>query len=206
MSIRENITYNQILARVTDWIKANCANVDARYDSVLPANAKNGYNYWMVNYSWNMPYAGTTTLQCKATLVTPVTKVTSTTIDNEVTAFCTAIGLTSTTRAYNVDDRNFVTFLEDLTVFLATKIAFTIPVSTNTLGAPGSAITTSGNNRYVVYMSNALPTSNLVQLVSPSNSQADYTIKMSDMVKGIDNLFATVKSQVRTVQGTYAFS
>ena len=206
MSIRENITYNQILARVTDWIKANCANVDARYDSVLPANAKNGYNYWMVNYSWDMPYAGTTTLQCKATLVTPVTKVTSITIDNEVTAFCTAIGLTSTARTYNVDDRNFVTFLEDLTVFLATKIAFTIPVSTNTLGAPGSAITTSGNNRYVVYMSNALPTANLVQLVSPSNSQADYTIKMSDMVKGIDNLFATVKSQVRTVQGTYAFS
>ena len=206
MSIRENITYNQILARVTDWIKANCANVDARYDSVLPANAKNGYNYWMVNYSWNMPNGGTTTLQCKATLVTPVTKVTSTTIDNEVTAFCTAIGLTATARTYNVADRNFVTFLEDLTVFLATKIAFTIPVSTNTLGAPGSAITTSGNNRYVVYMSNALPTANLVQLVSPSNSQADYTIKMSDMVKGIDNLFATVKSQVRTVQGTYAFS
>lgn len=206
MSIRENITYNQILARVTDWIKANCANVDARYDSVLPANAKNGYNYWMVNYSWTVPSAGTTTLQCKATLVTPVTKVTSTTIDNEVTDFCTAIGLTSTARTYNVDDRNFVTFLEDLTVFLATKIAFTIPVSTNTLGAPGSAITTSGNNRYVVYMSNALPTANLVQLVSPSNSQADYTIKMSDMVKGIDNLFATVKSQVRTVQGTYAFS
>ena len=206
MSIRENITYNQILARVTNWIKANCANVDARYDSVLPANAKNGYNYWMVNYSWDMPYAGTTTLQCKATLTTPVTKVTSTTIDNEVTAFCTAIGLTSIARTYNIDDRNFVTFLEDLTVFLATKIAFTIPVSTNTLGAPGSAITTSGNNRYVVYMSNALPTTNLVQLVSPSNSQADYTIKMSDMVKGIDNLFATVKSQVRTVQGTYAFS
>ena len=63
-----------------------------------------------------------------------------------------------------------------------------------------------GNNRYVVYMSNALPTANLVQLVSPSNSQADYTIKMSDMVKGIDNLFATVKSQVRTVQGTYTLS
>ena len=206
MSIRENITYNQILARVTDWIKANCANVDARYDSVLPANAKNGYNYLMVNYSWDMPYAGTTTLQCTATLTTPVTKVTSTTIDNEVTAFCNAIGLTSIARTYNVDDRNFVTFLENLTVFLATKIAFTIPVSTNTLGAPGSAITTSGNNRYVVYMSNALPTANLVQLLSPSSSQADYTIKMSDIIKGVDNLFATVKSQVRTVQGTYAFS
>ena len=205
MSIRENITYNQILARVTDWIKANCANVDARYDSVLPANAKNGYSYNIINYSWSHPNANPT-LSCKGTLTTPVTKVTSTTIDNEVTAFCNAIGLTSTARTYNVDDRNFVTFLEDLTVFLATKIAFTIPVSTNTLGAPGSAITTSGNNRYVVYMSNALPTSNLVQLVSPSNSQADYTIKMSDMVKGIDNLFATVKSQVRTVQGTYAFS
>ena len=206
MSIRENITYNQILARVTNWIKAKCANVDARYDSVLPANAKNGYNYWMVNYSWNMPDNGTTTLQCKATLVTPVTKVNSTTIDNEVTAFCNAIGLTSIARTYNVDDRNFVTFLENLTVFLATKIAFTIPVSTNTLGAPGSAITTSGNNRYVVYMSNALPTANLVQLLSPSSSQADYTIKMSDIIKGVDNLFATVKSQVRTVQGTYAFS
>ena len=205
MSIRENITYNQILARVTDWIKANCANVDARYDSVLPANAKNGYSYNIINYSWSHPNANPT-LSCKGTLTTPVTKVTSTTIDNEVTAFCNAIGLTSTARTYNVDDRNFVTFLEDLTVFLATKIAFTIPVSTNTLGAPGSAIITSGNNRYVVYMSNALPTSNLVQLVSPSNSQADYTIKMSDMVKGIDNLFATVKSQVRTVQGTYAFS
>ena len=206
MSIRENITYNQILARVTDWIKANCANVDARYDSVLPANAKNGYNYWMVNYSWDMPYAGTTTLQCKATLVTPVTKVTSTTIDNEVTAFCTTIGLTSTARTYNVDDRNFVTFLENLTVFLATKIAFTIPVSTGTMASNAGSTTTYGNNRYVVYMSNALPTSKLIQLVSPSNSQTDYTIKMSDMVKGIDNLFATVKSQVRTVQGTYAFS
>ena len=206
MSIRENITYNQILARVTDWIKANCANVDARYDSVLPANAKNGYNYWMVNYSWNMPDNGTTTLQCKATLVTPVTKVTSTTIDNEVTVYCTAIGLTSTARTYNVDDRNFVTFLEDLTVFLATKIAFTIPVSTGTMASNAGSTTTSGNNRYVVYMSNALPTSKLIQLVSPSNSQSDYTIKMSDMVKGIDNLFATVKSQVRTVQGTYAFS
>ena len=206
MSIRENITYNQILARVTNWIKANCANVDARYDSVLPANAKNGYNYLMVNYSWDMPYAGTTTLQCTATLTTPVTKVTSTTIDNEVTAFCTAIGLNSTTRTYNVDDRNFVTFLEDLTVFLATKIAFTIPVSTDTLGAPGSAITTSGNNRYVVYMSNALPTANLIKVITPSNSQSDYTLSMSDIIKGIDNLFATVKSQVRTVQGTYAFS
>ena len=206
MSIRENITYNQILARVTNWIKANCANVDARYDSVLPANAKNGYNYWMVNYSWNMPNGGTTTLQCKAPLVTPVTKVTSTTIDNEVTAFCNAIGLTSTARAYNVDDRNFVTFLEDLTVFLATKIAFTIPVSTGTMAAATGSTTTSGKNRYVVYMSNALPTANLIQLVSPSNSQADYTIKMSDMVKAIDKLFATAKSQVRTVQGTYAFS
>ena len=206
MSIRENITYNQILARVTNWIKANCANVDARYDSVLPANAKNGYNYWMVNYSWNMPNGGTTTLQCKATLVTPVTKVTSTTIDNEVTAFCTAIGLTSTARTYNVDDRNFVTFLENLTVFLATKIAFTIPVSTGTMASNAGSTTTYGNNRYVVYMSNALPTSKLIQLVSPSNSQSDYTIKMSDMIKGIDNLFATVKSQVRTVQGTYAFS
>ena len=206
MSIRENITYNQILTRVTNWIKANCANVDARYDSVLPANAKNGYNYWMVNYSWNMPDNGTTTLQCKATLVTPVTKVTSTTIDNEVTAFCTAIGLTSTARTYNVDDRNFVTFLENLTVFLATKIAFTIPVSTGTMASNAGSTTTYGNNRYVVYMSNALPTSKLIQLVSPSNSQSDYTIKMSDMVKGIDNLFATVKSQVRTVQGTYAFS
>ena len=205
MSIRENITYNQILARVTDWIKANCANVDARYDSVLPANAKNGYSYNIINYSWSHPNANPT-LSCKGTLTTPVTKVTSTTIDNEVTAFCNAIGLTSTARTYNVDDRNFVTFLEDLTVFLATKIAFTIPVSTGTMAATAGSTTTSGNNRYVVYMSNALPTANLVQLVSPSNSQADYTIKMSDMVKGIDNLFATVKSQVRTVQGTYAFS
>lgn len=205
MSIRENITYNQILARVTDWIKANCANVDARYDSALPANAKNGYSYNIINYSWSHPNANPT-LSCKGTLTTPVTKVTSTTIDNEVTAFCNAIGLTSTARAYNVDDRNFVTFLEDLTVFLATKIAFTIPVSTSTMAANAGSTTTSGNNRYVVYMSNALPTANLVQLVSPSNSQADYTIKMSDMVKGIDNLFATVKSQVRTVQGTYAFS
>ena len=205
MSIRENITYNQILARVTDWIKANCANVDARYDSVLPANAKNGYSYNIINYSWSHPNANPT-LSCKGTLTTPVTKVTSTTIDSEVTAFCTAIGLTSTARAYNVDDRNFVTFLEDLTVFLATKIAFTIPVSTSTMAANAGSTTTSGNNRYVVYMSNALPTSNLVQLVSPSNSQADYTIKMSDIIKGVDNLFATVKSQVRTVQGTYAFS
>ena len=205
MSIRENITYNQILARVTNWIKANCANVDARYDSVLPANAKNGYSYNIINYSWSHPNANPT-LSCKGTLTTPVTKVTSTAIDNEVTAFCTAIGLTSTARTYNVDDRNFVTFLEDLTVFLATKIAFTIPVSTNTLGAPGSAITTSGNNRYVVYMSNALPTANLIKVITPSNSQSDYTLSMSDIIKGIDNLFATVKSQVRTVQGTYAFS
>lgn len=205
MSIRENITYNQILARVTDWIKANCANVDARYDSVLPANAKNGYSYNIINYSWSHPNANPT-LSCRGTLTTPVTKVTSTTIDNEVTAFCNAIGLTSTARAYNVDDRNFVTFLEDLTVFLATKIAFTIPVNTGTMASNAGSTTTSGNNRYVVYMSNALPTSKLIQLVSPSNSQADYTIKMSDMVKGIDNLFATVKSQVRTVQGTYAFS
>ena len=74
------------------------------------------------------------------------------------------------------------------------------------MASNAGSTTTSGNNRYVVYMSNALPTSKLIQLVSPSNSQADYTIKMSDMVKGIDNLFATVKSQVRTVQGTYAFS
>ena len=205
MSIRENITYNQILARVTDWIKANCANVDARYDSVLPANAKNGYSYNIINYSWSHPNANPT-LSCRGTLTTPVTKVTSTTIDNEVTAFCNAIGLTSTARTYNVDDRNFVTFLEDLTVFLATKIAFTIPVSTGTMASNAGSTTTSGNNRYVVYMSNALPTSKLIQLVSPSNSQSDYTIKMSDMVKGIDNLFATVKSQVRTVQGTYAFS
>ena len=205
MSIRENITYNQILARVTDWIKANCANVDARYDSVLPANAKNGYSYNIINYSWSHPNANPT-LSCKGTLTTPVTKVTSTTIDNEVTAFCNAIGLTSTARTYNVDDRNFVTFLEDLTVFLATKIAFTIPVSTGTMASNAGSTTTYGNNRYVVYMSNALPTSKLIQLVSPSNSQSDYTIKMSDMVKGIDNLFATVKSQVRTVQGTYAFS
>ena len=205
MSIRENITYNQILARVTDWIKANCANVDARYNSVLPANAKNGYSYNIINYSWSHPNANPT-LSCKGTLTTPVTKVTSTTIDNEVTAFCNAIGLTSTARTYNVDDRNFVTFLEDLTVFLATKIAFTIPVNTGTMASNAGSTTTSGNNRYVVYMSNALPTSKLIQLVSPSNSQADYTIKMSDMVKGIDNLFATVKSQVRTVQGTYAFS
>ena len=205
MSIRENITYNQILTRVTNWIKANCANVDARYDSVLPANAKNGYSYYAINYSWTV-YNGGATLQCKGTLTTPVTKVTSTTIDNEVTAFCNAIGLTSTARTYNVDDRNFVTFLENLTVFLATKIAFTIPVSTGTMASNAGSTTTSGNNRYVVYMSNALPTSKLIQLVSPSNSQSDYTIKMSDMVKGIDNLFATVKSQVRTVQGTYAFS
>ena len=205
MSIRENITYNQILARVTNWIKANCANVDARYDSVLPANAKNGYSYIIINYSWSHPNANPT-LSCKGTLTTPVTKVTSTTIDSEVTAFCNAIGLTSTARTYNVDDRNFVTFLEDLTVFLATKIAFTIPVSTGTMSPTDGSTTTSGNNRYVVYMSNALPTANLIQLVSPSNSQADYTIKMSDMIKGIDNLFATVKSQVRTVQGTYAFS
>ena len=205
MSIRENITYNQILARVTNWIKANCANVDARYDSVLPANAKNGYSYNIINYSWSHPNANPT-LSCKGTLTTPVTKVTSTTIDNEVTAFCNAIGLTSTARTYNVDDRNFVTFLEDLTVFLATKIAFTIPVSTGTMASNAGSTTTYGNNRYVVYMSNALPTSKLIQLVSPSNSQSDYTIKMSDMVKGIDNLFATVKSQVRTVQGTYAFS
>ena len=205
MSIRENITYNQILARVTNWIKANCANVDARYDSVLPANAKNGYSYNIINYSWSHPNANPT-LSCKGTLTTPVTKVTSTTIDNEVTAFCNAIGLTSTARTYNVDDRNFVTFLEDLTVFLATKIAFTIPVNTGTMASNAGSTTTSGNNRYVVYMSNALPTSKLIQLVSPSNSQSDYTIKMSDMVKGIDNLFATVKSQVRTVQGTYAFS
>ena len=90
MSIRENITYNQILARVTNWIKANCANVDARYDSVLPANAKNGYSYYAINYSWTV-YNGGATLQCKGTLTTPVTKVTSTTIDNEVTAFCNDI-------------------------------------------------------------------------------------------------------------------
>ena len=205
MSIRENITYNQILARVTDWIKANCANVDARYDSVLPANAKNGYSYNIINYSWSHPNANPT-LSCKGTLTTPVTKVTSTTINNEVTAFCNAIGLTSTARTYNVDDRNFVTFLEDLTVFLATKIAFTIPVSTSTMAANAGSTTTSGNNRYVVYMSNALPTANLIKVITPSNSQSDYTLSMSDIIKGIDNLFATVKSQVRTVQGTYAFS
>ena len=151
MSIRENITYNQILARVTNWIKANCANVDARYDSVLPANAKNGYSYNIINYSWSHPNANPT-LSCKGTLTTPVTKVTSTTIDNEVTAFCNAIGLTSTARTYNVDDRNFVTFLENLTVFLATKIAFTIPVSTGTMASNAGSTTTSGNNRYVVYM------------------------------------------------------
>ena len=205
MSVRENITYNQILARVTDWIKSNCANVDSRYDSVLPSNAKNGYYQWIVDCYWSV-HNGSASLECKATLNTPVNKVTSTTIDNEITAFCTAIGLTSTTRTYNVDDRNFITFLEDLTVFLATKIAFTIPVNISTMTNSYGSTTTSGNNRYVVYMSNALPTANLIQLTSPSNSKSDYTVKMSDMVKGIDNLFATVKSQIRTVQGTYAFS
>ena len=205
MSIRENITYNQILARVTNWIKSNCANVDTRYDTVLPDNAKDGYNYYAINYSWKV-HNGGATLQCIATLTTPVTKVTSATIDNEVTAFCTAIGLNSTTRAYNVDDRNFVTFLEDLIVFMATKIAFTIPVSTSTMAATTGSITTSGNNRYVVYMSSALPTANLIKVITPSNSQSDYTLSMSNIIKGIDNLFATVKSQIRTVQGTYVFS
>lgn len=205
MSIRENITYNQILARITNWIKSNCANVDARYDSVLPANAKNGYNYYVINFSWSVHNANTT-LQCKGTLTTPVTKITSAIIDSDVTAFCNAIGLTSTARNYNVDDRNFVTFLEDIAVYLANKIAFTIPVNTGTMSAASGSTTTSGNNRYVVYMPNALPTGNLVQLISPSNSKSDYTIKMSDVVTGINNLFATVKSQIRTVQGTYAFS
>ena len=205
MSIRENITYNQILARITDWIKANCANVDARYDSVLPANAKNGYNYYIINYYWAV-HNGSATLQCGGTLTTPVTKITSAIIDSDVTAFCNAIGLTSAARNYNVDDRNFVTFLEDIAVYLANKIAFTIPVNTGTMSAASGSTTTSGNNRYVVYMPNALPTGNLVQLISPSNSKSDYTIKMSDVVTGINNLFATVKSQIRTVQGTYAFS
>lgn len=205
MSIRENITYNQILARITDWIKSNCANVDARYDSVLPANAKNGYNYYIIKYYWRV-HNGSATLQCRGTLTTPVTKITSAIIDSDVTAFCNAIGLTSTARNYNVDDRNFVTFLEDIAVYLANKIAFTIPVNTDTMSAASGSTTTSGNNRYVVYMPNALPTGNLVQLISPSNSKSEYTIKMSDVVTGINNLFATVKSQIRTVQGTYAFS
>lgn len=205
MSIRENITYNQILARITDWIKSNCANVDARYDSVLPANAKNGYNYYIINYYWEV-HNGSATLQCSGTLTTPVTKITSAIIDSDVTAFCNAIGLTSTARNYNVDDRNFVTFLEDIAVYLANKIAFTIPVNTGTMSAASGSTTTSGNNRYVVYMPNALPTGNLVRLISPSNSKSEYTIKMSDVVTGINNLFATVKSQIRTVQGTYAFS
>ena len=205
MSVRQNITYNQIINRVVDWIKSNCTNIDGRYDSVLPANAKNGWAYNVVNYSWSTPHVATT-LWCGATLNTPLTKITSAVLNNEVTAFCNAIGLTSTARNYNIDDRNFILFLEDISIFMTTKLAFVIISNTAGLGGPGSSSTTSGNNRQCVYMPNALPTNNLVQLISPSNNATEYTTKMSDMIVALNNLFATVKSQIRTVQSTFVFS
>ena len=77
----QNITYNEIVTQLRSYITTNCKNVDNNFNS-LPAVFKSGYTK-----TTNLTNSGSIRSSCIERITTYVSRVSSTTINNDINAY-----------------------------------------------------------------------------------------------------------------------
>lgn len=216
-SSRQTVTYRQVINRLVSYITGNCQNIDAKYDSLTNV-VKNGYSYNpIVHSAYALANNNVGAMGCKCTLSSPIAKVTSATVTNEINTFCENIGLPTSAYDYPIDDTSYLKFMNNMAVFLSAKLAYVVGhnVTGSAFGnvTQGTTVNTATSNQsymYLIYHSPnaAVNTSNIMKITPKAtiSENENYIISSTDIKTAMDIFFRTIKQSARIIHNVYSFS
>lgn len=171
----QNITYNEIVTQLRSYITTNCKNVDNNFNS-LPAVFKSGYTK-----TTNLTNSGSIRSSCIERITTYVSRVSSTTINNDINAYLNTIKVTDKLNT-NIPASEFIDFINDIVSFCSTKLGF--------------AISSFDSNEYLIYITKNTVYSNtqsiteteLMKIIG-NNEVNDILINVIDTVKQLFRVY-----------------
>lgn len=177
-----NITYNEIIDLMKNWIKTNATNI-ASYSSI-PSQFKSGWSS-SANISSNGPhYTSTYTVRISQY----VSQVSAATVDTDMNNFLTSIGIASKL-SQNIPTSEFLNFINDIISFCATKLGF--------------AISQFNSNRYLIYNTKNTSYSSLITLSTNENVKI---IEANDINILFNAMIDIIKQNIRCYPCTYTYS
>lgn len=195
MSIRESVTYKEVLDTIRTYIINNCANVGSKS---LNASAQSNSSSIPVTQT---PKTGKVT--CKILLTHNIpTNVTTTTLDSQISSFCSSIGLNDTTKNYVIDDENYDAFMKDIYLFLNTKLMYLVPYvpKTTSIGNTTSVtVANSGELKYLVFSTASTITPSQIAAVKPTTNITTKIITCPELATRLSVLCDGIRGAARTV-------
>lgn len=176
-----NITYNEIIEAVKNYIKTNCTNI-ANYSSI-PACFKSGYTA-----SGQIAGNATANSTYSVSITKAVAQVNDSTVDTDMTNFINSLGLGNKLTT-NCSANNFFNFMNNMISFCSTKLAF--------------ATSQYSTNKYLIYYTN---NSSYKDVYNIEEEKIIRLIYASDIHQMLNAVFNIAKQNIRNVPCTYSIT
>lgn len=184
------VTYNSIVTIVKNYAKQNCKNI-SNFASI-PAYYKAGYTYTVGNITANFIDEGG-----NFTINNPITAVSKSTVDTDMTTFLNKVGVPSNALNYPIDDLNLNNFMLNMIVFCSSKMFFAVSRPNNN----------ASTERILVYYTGGTFDYTKTKTIKPvSTGNQNYTYSLSDIQDTLNKFFSALKSTIRVVPLTFTFS
>ena len=177
-----DITYNEIIVLIKNWIKSNAINISNF--NAIPAQFKAGWSTG-ANISSNGPHY---TSRYSVVISKAVNQVAATTVDNDMNAFLNSIGVASKINQ-NIPTSEFLNFINDIISFCSTKLGF--------------AISQFNANRYLIYITENRSYNSLIQIKTNLNVKVIEANDINILFNAIINI---IKQNIRCYPCKYNYS
>ena len=175
----QNITYNEIVETVKNYIKTNCMNI-ANFGAI-PAAFKAGYTL-----SGNISSSGDRyTSKYVVTITRAVTQVASSVVDTDMNNFLARINVANKLNN-NVPASEFINFINDIVSFCSTKLCF--------------ATSQYNGNRYLIYYT---ANTSYSSIVSINTNESNKIVQANDVNSILNMLLNVIKQNIRNIPCTY---
>lgn len=176
----QNITYQTLTDIALNYILNNCANIDSKFSS-MAAEFKAGYHQ-------NVRYAGQADFYSyyDITISRYVSKISSTTVRNDFTAFLQRVGL-NTKLTENVSEKEYIDVINNLVNFCSTKCCYTV--------------SQFSKNKYLIYYNNT----NFLHTYIISEAIGKKLAAAQDVNDILINLIDTINQTLRVIPCKYTF-
>lgn len=176
----QNITYDEIVQLVKNYIKANCINI-ANYSS-LPACYKPGYKP-KIQFAGKQGYAAYHT----DILLNPIFQVSASTVDTDMNNFLTTIKINDKL-SDNIPTSEYINLINDMVSFCSSKCCFTI--------------SQYDSGKYLVYNQ----ATGFISIKELTTDEVLKIIEVEDIKDILNSLIQVINQNIRVTPATYNIS
>ena len=183
MSGIQSITYGAIIDIIKNYMKTNCVNI-TNFNGI-PSVFKSGYSN-KITIS-----GGNAAATCYCTVTSSgnyIPSATTNDVDSDMSLFCDTIGLTPYLNL-NVQDTEFVKFMNDMLSFCTIKLAFSTSVYNST--------------RYLIYNKN---NSSYGTLYTINEGSSGKIVETTDVTSAIGKLLTDINTVIRELPVQYSLN